>query len=111
MSSIVSVGLLKEKPGYLRLDLTFYLERFEIEYLAYAIGLTARYCKNMLNAYTICNDGSIKRHKNLKETFEAMYSLENRFLAEEIVNKHEETHEERYKNRKAKLEHQLKQGK
>lgn len=40
-----------------------------------------------------------------------MYSLENRFLAEEIVNKHEETHEERYKNRKAKLEHQLKQGK
>jgi selenocysteine lyase/cysteine desulfurase len=30
LSSIVSVGILKEKPGYLRLDLTFYLEHFEI---------------------------------------------------------------------------------
>jgi len=25
LSAIVSMGLLKEKPGYLRLDLTFYL--------------------------------------------------------------------------------------
>jgi hypothetical protein len=30
LSSVVSVGILKEKPGYLRLDLTFYLEKFEI---------------------------------------------------------------------------------
>ncbi len=26
----VSVGILRDKPGYLRLDLTFYLEIFEI---------------------------------------------------------------------------------
>jgi len=26
----VSVGILKDKPGYLRLDLTFYLEIYEI---------------------------------------------------------------------------------
>jgi hypothetical protein len=82
LSSIVSVGILKEKPGYLRLDLTFYLEQFEIEFLAKAIGLTARYCKNMLMVYTICNDGEIKRHKLFKDTFLGMYSLENKFLAE-----------------------------
>jgi hypothetical protein len=57
LSSVVSVGILKEKPGYLRLDLTFYLENFEIEYLARAIALTARYCQKMLMVYTICNDG------------------------------------------------------
>ena len=57
LSSVVSVGFLKEKPGYLRLDLTFYLEKFEIEYLAKAICLTARYCQSMQMVYTICNDG------------------------------------------------------
>lgn len=103
MSSVVSVGILREKPGYLRLDLTFYLERFEIEYLAYAIGLTARYCKNMLNVYSICNDGEIKRHKLFKDTFGGMFGLENKFLAEEIVKKHVETDEERHANRRAKL--------
>jgi len=28
---------MRNKPGYLRLDLTFYLENYEIEYLANAI--------------------------------------------------------------------------
>ncbi len=37
----VSVGILRDKPGYLRLDLTFYLEDYEIEYLAEAIKLVA----------------------------------------------------------------------
>ena len=87
LSSVVSVGILKEKPGYLRLDLTFYLEKFEIEYLAYAIGLTARYVKKMQMVYTICNDGEIKRHKLFKHTFEEMFSLSNSMLAEESIKK------------------------
>lgn len=30
------MGITKEKPGFLRLDLTFYLELFEIEYIVKA---------------------------------------------------------------------------
>lgn len=81
LSSIISVGILKEKPGYLRLDLTFYLEQYEIQYLAKAIGLTARYCQKMLMVYTLCNDGEIQRHKLFKDTFLGMYSLENHYYA------------------------------
>ena len=33
----VSVGILRAKPGYMRLDLTFYLELYEIEFIAKAI--------------------------------------------------------------------------
>lgn len=33
----ISVEIMRNKPGYLRLDLTFYLENYEIEYLANAI--------------------------------------------------------------------------
>ena len=33
----VSVGILRAKPGYLRLDLTFYLELYEVEFIANAI--------------------------------------------------------------------------
>lgn len=53
--------------------------------------------------YSICNDGEIKRHKLFKDTFGGMFGLENTFLADEIVKKHDETDEERHANRKAKL--------
>jgi hypothetical protein len=33
----VRVGILKGKPGYTRLDLTFYLETYEVDYVASAI--------------------------------------------------------------------------
>jgi len=33
----VSAGIMKNKPGYLRLDLTFYLEDYEVDYVAKSI--------------------------------------------------------------------------
>ena len=57
LTPIMELGILKDKPGYIRMDLTFYLEDFEIKYLVKAISLTARYCNNMSPLYTICNDG------------------------------------------------------
>jgi len=45
------------KPGYLRLDLTFYLAEYEVEYIAKAVILIARYWKNLQKLYTVCNDG------------------------------------------------------
>ncbi len=53
----VSVGILKDKPGYLRLDLTFYLELYEIDFIANAILGLAEHHKNMDMVYTLCNDG------------------------------------------------------
>lgn len=53
----VSVGILRDKPGYMRLDLTFYLEPYEIEYVAAAIIGVAEFSKKMELVYTICNDG------------------------------------------------------
>jgi selenocysteine lyase/cysteine desulfurase len=53
----VSVGILRDKPGYMRLDLTFYLEPYEIEYIASAIIGVAENSKIMELVYTICNDG------------------------------------------------------
>lgn len=45
------------KPGYLRLDLTFYLEDYEIEYIAKSVALLARYWRNLLKLYTVTNGG------------------------------------------------------
>lgn len=38
----VSAGIMKNKPGYLRLDLTFYLEDYEIDYVANSISAVAQ---------------------------------------------------------------------
>lgn len=62
----VSVGILRDKPGYLRLDLTFYLELYEVEFIAKSIIGVAQYYKNMDLVYTLCNDGEIKRHQLFK---------------------------------------------
>ena len=35
------------KPGYLRLDLAFYLKQFEVEYIVTATSLIAKYWKNL----------------------------------------------------------------
>lgn len=63
MIPVISVGVIKDKPGYIRMDLTFYLEEFEVEYISKSIALTAKYCDKMEMIYTICNDGEIKMHK------------------------------------------------
>lgn len=71
------MGILRDKPGYMRLDLAFYLEPYEIEYIANAIVGVAEYIQNMELVYTICNDGEIKRHKLFKNTLNDNYSLES----------------------------------
>ncbi len=57
------MGILANKPGFVRLDLTFYLELFEIDYIANAILGVAEFHKNIGLLYNVCNDGEIKRHK------------------------------------------------
>ncbi len=47
------------KPGYLRLDLTFYLEEYEVEYIAKAVILIGRYWRSLLRLYTVCNGGEV----------------------------------------------------
>lgn len=47
------------KPGYLRVDLAFYLEDYEIEYIAKSVIILARYWKNFLKLYTVCNNGDV----------------------------------------------------
>jgi hypothetical protein len=83
----VSVGILRDKPGYMRLDLTFYLEPFEIEYIASAIIGLAEFSKKMELVYTICNDGEIKRHKLFKNILSDNYSLDSFEMAMETVKK------------------------
>lgn len=72
----VEAGIMINKPGYLRLDVTFYLEPYEVEYIARSVILIARYWKNLLKLYTICNGGEVvllpvfsQKHK------EEVYSL------------------------------------
>lgn len=83
----VSVGILRDKPGYMRLDLTFYLELFEIEYIASAIIGLAEFSKKMELVYTICNDGEIKRHKLFTNILSDNYSLDSFEGAMETVKK------------------------
>jgi len=91
MTPIMSLGMVKEKPGYIRMDLAFYLEDYEIEYIAKAIALTARYCQNMDPIYTICNDGEIKRHKLYKEHYPDDYELRHYLRLGEDLKKFEES--------------------
>ena len=79
----MSVGILRDKPGYLRLDLTFYLELYEVEFIAKAILGVAEYFKNMGLVYTLCNDGEIKRHQLFKNILNDKYSLSNATFARE----------------------------
>ena len=55
----VEAGIMINKPGYLRFDLTFYLEEYEIEYIANATILIAKYWQNLEKLYTICKDGEV----------------------------------------------------
>jgi hypothetical protein len=61
LANEVRNGQLSSKPGYLRLDLAFYLEPYEIEYLAKAIIAAAEHISKMRVIYFICKDGQIKR--------------------------------------------------
>lgn len=53
----VEAGILINKPGFLRMDLTFYLEDYEIEYLVKVMVIVAKYWKNLMKLYTVCNSG------------------------------------------------------
>ena len=39
----INMGIWKDKPGYIRLDLTFYLEEYEVEYIAKALLAIAKF--------------------------------------------------------------------
>jgi hypothetical protein len=67
LESQVSLGILKNKPGYCRLDLAFYFQSFEVEYLAKALEMICEYGNQLSLFYTICNDGQIQRLALLKE--------------------------------------------
>jgi hypothetical protein len=51
------LGILKNKPGYCRLDLAFYFLPFEVTYLANALAALAEYSHQLNLLYTVCNDG------------------------------------------------------
>jgi hypothetical protein len=106
----VSVGILRDKPGYLRLDLTFYLELYEIEYIARAILCVAEFSRNMELVYTLCNDGEIKRHKLFKNILNDKYSLANASFAREQIAYDEATDHERLLRRQETLDKQYKRG-
>ena len=66
------------KPGYLRLDLTFYLQEYEVEYIANSTALIARYWKNLEKFYTMSRDGDVKVLPIFKMTqLGKNYSLDN----------------------------------
>ncbi len=104
------MGILRDKPGYMRLDLTFYLEPFEIEYIASAIIGLAEFSKKMELVYTICNDGEIKRHKLFKNILSDNYSLNSFEMAMETVKKQDECNESKLQKREDTLARQLKRG-
>ena len=42
------------------MDLTFYLEDYEVEYIVKVMVIVAKYWKNLLKFYTVCNSGEVK---------------------------------------------------
>ena len=80
------------KPGYIRIDLTFYLEEYEIEYIATACHLIAKYWRNFAKLYTICNDGELMLLPIFKRQTPDIYSLADLKKAEKILEKYSSTH-------------------
>ena len=72
----VSIGIMKNKPGYCRLDLAFYFKEFEVNYLVKALSSIAENSRNISILYDLCNDGQIQRSK-LAEEKESFYSLKD----------------------------------
>lgn len=52
-------GYMVNKPGYLRLDLTFYLEDYEVKYAAEAIIMVALHWKKLINLYSFKDNGQV----------------------------------------------------
>ena len=99
------------KPGYLRMDLTFYLEEYEIEYLAKATILIARFWRNLEKLYTICKDGEVNLLPCItKKAEQEIYSLNKFKEAYEKIRQQTVCNKEKLKNRKQTLERQLKIG-
>ena len=87
----VSVEIMRNKPGYLRLDLTFYLEDYQIEYLANTIVGVAQFSKSLDLVYTLRNDGEINRHKLFKSFKNDKYSLNFADSLRDFVRKDQQT--------------------
>ena len=87
----VSVEIMRNKPGYLRLDLTFYLEDYQIEYLANSIVGVAQFSKSLELVYTLGNDGEINRHKLFKSFKNDKFSLNFANSLRGFVRKDEQT--------------------
>lgn len=75
------------KPGYLRLDLTFYLEDYEIEYVSAASLIIARHWRKFTSIYTPKDDGSIELHPVFSKKLKDIYSLADLSNAEKILEK------------------------
>lgn len=67
LESEVSIGILKNKPGYCRLDMAFHFLPFEVDYIARALEMICDYGNQLSLFYTLCNDGEIRRLPLLKE--------------------------------------------
>ena len=63
------------KPGFLRMDLTFYLEDYEIEYIVKVMVIVAKYWKNLMKLYTICNSGEVRLLRIFDDNSKHLFSL------------------------------------
>lgn len=92
----------------MRLDLTFYLEDYEIEYIAKAIILIARYWENLQKLYTVCNDGEVILLACIaKKKEEELYSLSKFSEAFDKIKAENEDNKEKLRRRKETLANQL----
>lgn len=107
----VQAGLTINKPGYVRIDLTFYLESFEVEYIVGAIALIAQYWKNYEKIYTLSREGEIYLPKAItKLRAPHIYSLSDLSKASEKFKEEEGAFESKLRNRQGTLERQLEMG-
>jgi hypothetical protein len=101
----VRMGIIYRKPGYLRLDLTFYLESYEIDYLADACKAICKHWKKIEKLYTVCSNGEVLRHEFIKVKPVPNYSLDYLEKVEKFMYENEGI-----ENREKTLKKQLATG-
>ena len=82
----VGLGIKENKPGYLRLDVTFYFQPYEIEYIANATEYIARYLSKPNPLYTVIADGNIQTFKFNQKVHNHIFSLEEFESTEHIID-------------------------
>ena len=95
------------KAGYLRMDLTFYLNDYEVEYIVKAIVLVAKYWKNFQKIYTVCDSGEVKKHPVFRSDKEFRFSLHSLEEMEEKIEQEENDNRKKLSERVATLSYQL----